>query len=42
MLPAAEDVADEPALLIGQLAGQAILEDLGEAHDGIERRPQLV
>ena len=42
MLAAAEDVADEPALLIGQLADQAVAEHLGEADDGVERRPQLV
>ena len=30
------------ALLVGQLADQAVREHLGEAHDGVERRPQLV
>ena len=42
MLPAAEDVADVPSLLVGQVAHQAILEHLGEADDGIQRGPQLV
>jgi hypothetical protein len=42
MLAAAEDVADEPALLISHLAEQAIPEHFGEADDGIERRPQFV
>ena len=42
MLAAAEDVADEPALLIGHLAHQAVPEHLGEADDGVQRRPQLV
>ena len=42
VLAAAEDVADEPSLFIGHLAHQAVLEHLGKADDGIERRPQLV
>jgi hypothetical protein len=42
MLAAAEDVADEPPLLTGHLAHQAVPEHLGEADDGIQGRPQLV
>ena len=42
MLAAAEDVADEPSLLIGHHAHQTVPEHLGEAHDGIEGRPQFV
>ncbi len=42
MLAAAEDVADEPPLLFGHLSKQAVDEHLGEADDGVQRRPQLV
>ena len=42
VLAAAEDVADEAALLLGHLADQAVLEHLGEADDRVERRAQLV
>jgi hypothetical protein len=42
MLAAAVDVAGELSLLIGHLANQAVLEDLGAADDRIQRCPQLV
>ena len=42
VLAAAEDVADEPALLIGQRAHEAVPQHLGEADDGVERRAELV
>ncbi len=42
MLAAAEDVADEPSLLIGHLAEETVDEHLGESYDGVQRGPQLV
>ena len=42
VLAAAEDVPDQRALLVGHLAHQAVGEHFGEAHDGVEGRPQLV
>ena len=37
-----QDVREIGTLLVGQLAGNALLEEVGKAHDGIERRAQLV
>ena len=42
MLPAAEDVADEAALLLRHIANETVGKHLGEADDGVEWRPQLV
>src|SRR6266568_277328 len=42
MVAAAEYVANEPSLGVCQLTHQAVLEHLGEADDGVQRRPQLV
>ena len=42
MRAAAEDIADEAALCIGQLAGQSVPEHLGKADNGVQRCPQFV
>ena len=42
MLPRAEDVVDVVDLLLVQLAEHLLPEDLREADDGVQRRPQLV